>query len=55
MATPQRNMEDDMEERMKKDEMDMEDCIFSLGIEFECDKEVNKLVRSMREYRARVL
>ncbi len=38
-----------------KDEMDMEDCIFSLGIEFECDKEVNKLVRSMREYRARVL
>ena len=37
------------------EEMDMEDCIFSLGIEFECDKEVNKLVRSMREYRERVL
>jgi len=37
------------------EEMDMEDCIYSLGIEFECDKEVNKLVRSMREYRDRVL
>ncbi len=37
------------------EEMDMEDCIYSLGIEFECDKEVNKLVRSMREYRERVL
>ena len=37
------------------EEMNMEDCIYSLGIEFECDKEVNKLVRSMREYRDRVL
>jgi hypothetical protein len=37
------------------EEMDMEDCIYSLGIEFECDKEVNKLVRSMREYRDRVV
>lgn len=37
------------------EEMDMEECIYSLGIEFECDKEVNKLVRSMREYRDRVL
>ena len=37
------------------EEMDMEDCIYSLGIEFECDKEVNKLVRSMREYRDSVL
>ena len=37
------------------EEMDMEECIYSLGIEFECDKEVNKLVRSMREYRNRVL
>jgi len=37
------------------EEMDMEDCIYSLGIEFECDKEVNKLVRSIREYRDRVL
>tara|TARA_R110000787_G_scaffold182140_1_gene294107 strand:- start:84 stop:758 length:675 start_codon:yes stop_codon:yes gene_type:complete len=37
------------------EEMDMEECIYSLGIEFECDKEVNKLVRSIREYRDRVL
>jgi len=37
------------------EEMDMEECIYSLGIEFECDKEVNKLVRSMREYRDRVV
>ena len=37
------------------EEMDMEECIYSLGIEFECDKEVNKLVRSMMEYRDRVL
>ena len=37
------------------EEMNMEDCIYSLGIEFECDKEVNKLVRSMREYRDRVV
>jgi len=37
------------------EEMEMEDCIYSLGIEFECDKEVNKLVRSMREYREKVL
>ena len=37
------------------EEMDMEECIYSLGIELECAKEVNKLVRSMREYRDRVL
>tara|TARA_R110000737_G_scaffold341001_1_gene364376 strand:- start:9 stop:683 length:675 start_codon:yes stop_codon:yes gene_type:complete len=37
------------------EEMDMEDCIYSLGIEFECDKEVNKLVRSMREYRDNII
>ena len=36
-------------------ELDMEDCIFSLGLEFEYDKEVMRLVRSMREYRDRVL
>jgi hypothetical protein len=36
-------------------ELDMEDCIFSLGLEFEYDKEVMRLVRSIREYRDRVL